>query len=614
MTTDELNTIVAAVVAELEKSGVDFDYKAKEAKDDDLVFVIRGTAPDYQGVTVTWKGLLDIITAQATQAKNDAVTAKNTANTILTQVQNKGTEITNFVATSKAEIETQKDESVNAVKSVYQTDLNELKGDLDKTEDATIVKKTEDIKPAEVINGVVWYRYSETKASYYSSNKYGYKKYVVADLPSKVIITTFTLDTGLQYVFVDNDNNIILDGFTEEYRICDEVVVPKNATYLYVNFAQNYVTTEFSPYGVKGFSDFVKKEKKELSPTKAMVADGAYDGYYLFSSNSTEKAVHFTDDPNFQSYVKRVKTGDKIRLKSSYFSALAGYVLTDMTMKVYFVKHTTSSGSEAYDDTITIDRDGYVYYTAYGTSAFYEQDDLINTLGRNTDRLYGKKIFFDGDSITMASGGGVIGYVSQIERITGCITQNLAVDGGTLTSGTTVVATGSPRHHVCESILNSDIDTDIYCISGGYNDFGIGQSDVGTYIEQLNSDLSVYDTTTLYGALDYIFTWLMVNRSGKPILFIMTHNPLNYRISGGSGKTANITLEEWFEAIKKMCKKYSVPYVNLFDETPLMTKLDSLKQFTVNNDGVHPTTEGYKRYYVPKIISALHSICPIDFE
>ena len=130
MTDQELKDIVSAVVAELEKSGVDFDYKAEQAKDDDLVFVIRGTAPNYQGVTVTWKGLLDIITAQATQAKTDAVTAKNVANAILTQVQSKGTEITNFVATSKTEIETQKNEPVKAVKSVYQTDLNELKGDL----------------------------------------------------------------------------------------------------------------------------------------------------------------------------------------------------------------------------------------------------------------------------------------------------------------------------------------------------------------------------------------------------------------------------------------------------------------------------------------------------
>ena len=136
MTDQELKDIVAAVVAELEKSGVDFDYKAEQAEDDDLVFVIRGTAPNYQGVTVTWKGLLDIITAQATQAKNDAVNAKDIAQQILTQVQSKGSEITNFVATSKTEITAAKTEAVNAVKSVYQTDLNELKGDLTAVQNA----------------------------------------------------------------------------------------------------------------------------------------------------------------------------------------------------------------------------------------------------------------------------------------------------------------------------------------------------------------------------------------------------------------------------------------------------------------------------------------------
>ena len=66
MTDQELKDIVAAVVAELEKSGVDFDYKIEAPLDTDTILVIRGTAPNYQGVTVTWKGLLDIITAQAT--------------------------------------------------------------------------------------------------------------------------------------------------------------------------------------------------------------------------------------------------------------------------------------------------------------------------------------------------------------------------------------------------------------------------------------------------------------------------------------------------------------------------------------------------------------------
>ena len=144
MTTEELREIVSAVMQELESSGVDFDYTIQTAEDTDLVFVIRGNAPDYQGKVITWKGLLDIITAKAEQAKTDAVTAKNIAQEILTGVQNKGTEITNFVATSKSEIETQKNESVNAVKSVYQTDLNELKGDLTITINA--VKKELDEK------------------------------------------------------------------------------------------------------------------------------------------------------------------------------------------------------------------------------------------------------------------------------------------------------------------------------------------------------------------------------------------------------------------------------------------------------------------------------------
>lgn len=112
MTDQELKDIVAAVVAELEKSGVDFDYKIEAPLDTDTIFVIRGTAPNYQGVTVTWKGLLDIITAQATQAKNDAETAKNAADTILSQVTTKESN----VSTMKSEVSEMKT-SVESTKS-----------------------------------------------------------------------------------------------------------------------------------------------------------------------------------------------------------------------------------------------------------------------------------------------------------------------------------------------------------------------------------------------------------------------------------------------------------------------------------------------------------------
>ncbi len=147
MTDQELKDIVAAVVAELEKSGVDFDYKADQAKDDDLVFVIRGTAPNYQGVTVTWKGLLDIITAQATQAKNDAETAKNAANAILTQITTKESNVSTMkseVSEMKASVETTKSQ-VEGMKNAVETtkgQVETMKTSIETTKEEVETMKT----------------------------------------------------------------------------------------------------------------------------------------------------------------------------------------------------------------------------------------------------------------------------------------------------------------------------------------------------------------------------------------------------------------------------------------------------------------------------------------
>ena len=123
MTTEELNTIVEAVVAELEKNGVDFDNEVKEAQDTDLVFVIRETDSGYGGFKVTWKGLLDIITAKATQAKNDAVTAKNAANTILEQVTSKESNVSSMesnVHQMGVAVETLKKQTENLTETAIQ--------------------------------------------------------------------------------------------------------------------------------------------------------------------------------------------------------------------------------------------------------------------------------------------------------------------------------------------------------------------------------------------------------------------------------------------------------------------------------------------------------------
>ena len=136
MTEAEKNEIVGLVMTQISSQAVDFDIATEQPQANDLLTAVRQTSSgEYMGVTLKWDDVARIATELANQAAKRAEQAETDANNILTQVQSKGTDITNFVATSKTEIETQKDESVNAVKSVYQTDLDELKGDIGDVED-----------------------------------------------------------------------------------------------------------------------------------------------------------------------------------------------------------------------------------------------------------------------------------------------------------------------------------------------------------------------------------------------------------------------------------------------------------------------------------------------
>lgn len=124
MTTEELNTIVQQVMAQIEDNALDFDVQITEPEDSDYLMASRlksdGT---YSGIIIKWQDVAKVVTDVAVQAKTDAINAKDIAQQILTQVQSKGTEITSFVATSKEEIEAQKTQSMEEVRGVYKDDL-----------------------------------------------------------------------------------------------------------------------------------------------------------------------------------------------------------------------------------------------------------------------------------------------------------------------------------------------------------------------------------------------------------------------------------------------------------------------------------------------------------
>ena len=141
MTTDELNAIVKAVMDELEKAGVDFDFKAETPQADDLVYVMRGTSDKYQGITVKWQNLLNIIVKKATDAKDEAVSAKDIALETLATIQG----IESNVSTMKSSVDASEANVASMKASVETSEANvtQMKSDVSEMKTSVEGTKTE---------------------------------------------------------------------------------------------------------------------------------------------------------------------------------------------------------------------------------------------------------------------------------------------------------------------------------------------------------------------------------------------------------------------------------------------------------------------------------------
>ncbi len=222
--------------------------------------------------------------------------------------------------------------------------------------------------------------------------------------------------------------------------------------------------------------------------------------------------------------------------------------------------------------------------------------------------LKGKKIIYDGDSICAGVFGGG-GYAKIIAELTDSTYVNRAVGGGRLRTGE---GSEDSFRSIVDNLSSLPTDGDLYCFQGGINDwwtYGV----LGTYdTENFTGEL---DTSTVCGALETIFRFALGNPIliGKPICFIITH-----KIQGTAyNQNANgNTFKDYHDAMVGICNKYSIPYYDAFLESGLngWNSWQSEAFLTGNADstadGCHPNEEGYKRYYVPQLISLFERIMP----
>ena len=255
MTEIEKTEIINAVIDALNDDSTNYDDKVVEPYADDVILIMRKDGDARVGKCVTWEGLCETITASAKnyaeasgQSATTAEEAKNAANNILEQVQSKGSEITNFVATSKTEIETQKNESVNAVKSVYQADLDELKGDID------------DKLPKSPNNWRPWTAEEQAAAlEKLGGASAGWKTSKIIEITEDITTLNINLDDGSGL----NEIAIVVDGVGSGVALKYKIRIDHTKGNEFVNWNDNAITMneKYTTYlYLKRFGNYWKSE------------------------------------------------------------------------------------------------------------------------------------------------------------------------------------------------------------------------------------------------------------------------------------------------------------------------------------------------------------------
>ena len=233
------------------------------------------------------------------------------------------------------------------------------------------------------------------------------------------------------------------------------------------------------------------------------------------------------------------------------------------------------------------------------SSTLLPYDKFKQTLSENIivnskdNILNGKTLLSFGDSITFGYGNNGISYVDYIAENNNMVKINKAISGASFTLC-------SDRSHILEQMTQMTSQKADYIIFNGLTNDVSSSPDWGTISEGYDGP---FDVNTFCGGFESCCSLLKNNWIDSKILFVAVHKMCS-RDTGG---------QERLQALaKEMCNKWSIPYVDLYNEG-LNTYLTSMKdRFTANEsgvpDGTHPNALGYKTFYVNAIESKLKNI------
>lgn len=210
--------------------------------------------------------------------------------------------------------------------------------------------------------------------------------------------------------------------------------------------------------------------------------------------------------------------------------------------------------------------------------------------------LSGKTVAFIGDSISYGTNYNG-GYGKLIGEENNMTVMNPSKGGATLARNIKWSADSDGfRPCIIDMANGFDAGPDYIIIEGGVNDFW-NHAPLGELTADFNGG---YDENTMAGGLESIFFNIRNNYAESKMGFVIIHDPFTYDAEEG--------FAPYYEMMKSVCEKWSVPYIDLYSrnnqEIGVNVKDSEQKKlyFETENapggDGCHPNELGYQTIYV----------------
>jgi len=461
--------------------------------------------------------------------------------------------------------------------------------------------------------------YIDTNGVRQASSGYRNSGYVEIEAWATIDLFMYGLSSFCAVAFYDENKNFIsgiIPSGSGWQRISGVQTIPNNAKYYIVTLmnadASGYAictdAKRISTEQVAELKEYADERFEEIiDPVKVMVSDISGEGVQNGFIDSSG---------NYNSTGSWVVTG---YIRTDALETIIDHVNVFATTPVVafydeykvFLATSTSQTTGVQDFSVVVPAEAYYmrlnYYKADLTQ-YYSYNVLkmrANALYINqlNDVLYGKKLGAIGDSITIGtySVPGMT-YVNQIANAHNMTVDNQAIWGSVFPTEKT--QGDNPRGSIYSQVASLSADCDMVIISGGINDADYQADD--TYWGNVSGGYdATLDTTTFCGAFEGTLKAALDKFKGKPILFVFEHR-MTQKYQSQYGQHFE---DVQYPLMIEMLNKWGVPYVDLFHDMPSIKLTPGyIALYSFDDQGVHPNIAGYRKFYVPRVESALKAI------